>query len=97
MNSEFSSRTAQNRLARKCALIIMLAGVAFVGTIYPHIQSLSSWVMFSFMLSELISIVRHGYTINTGEKLPEADIVKIITKQLFGQLSKFLPKETKKK
>lgn len=97
MNSEFSSRTAQNRFVRKCWLIIALWATAFVGTQFPPIAYLSQALLCGFMMAELISILRHTYTIHSGKKLPESDVVKIILGNTISILTKVATESNKKK
>ena len=43
-------------------------------------------MMMTFGLAELISILRHGYTIYAKERLPETDVLKIVLKALVSKL-----------
>lgn len=41
---------------------------------------MTDYFLVGFILSDIISILRHGYTILYKERLPEADVVKMMIK-----------------
>lgn len=57
--SEFKSRTAQDRIARKGILVVVLCSVAIMGTIYPAVAYVAQSMMMAFAIAELVSILRH--------------------------------------
>lgn len=86
--SEFKSRTAQDRIARKGVLVVVLCSVAIMGTIYPAVAYVAQTMMMTFAIAELVSILRHWYTIYAKERLPEVDVIKILLKKSIEALEK---------
>lgn len=84
--SEFKSRTATERFSRKWVLVLIVCAIGFTWTAYPQMDFLAHVMMMTFGLAELISILRHGYTIYAKERLPETDVLKIVLKALVSKL-----------
>jgi hypothetical protein len=88
--NNFSSRSAQDRGARKAVLVMIVFCFGLLGTQHFTIAYLASTLLMSFTLAELISIIRHGYTIYFRERLPESEIIK----NIFNSILQILTKKT---
>lgn len=86
--SQFKSSTFTERFRNKAVLALIVCAVAFVGTSYPQMTFLANAMMFGCGLSELISILRHGYMIIYKEKLPESEVIKLMLKSAIGFLER---------
>ena len=84
--SEFKSRTATERFSRKGVLVLIVCAISFTGTYYTQLDFLAHAMMMTFGIAELISILRHGYTIYAKERLPETDVLKILLKSMIAKL-----------
>lgn len=84
----FSSRSAQDRGARKAVLVMIVFCIGLLGTQNEILAYLAATLLLSFTIAELISIIRHGYTIYFRERLPESEIIKNIFNSILQILTK---------
>lgn len=91
--SQFKSREAQDRMARKGALVIMVVVLWIIGTVYNPVSYLAQTTLVAFTIAESISIVRHCYTIYAKERLPEVDVIKIIVRNIIEILTRGITKK----
>lgn len=88
---KFSSRIGTigflSKLLGMCLIVVISALLTTIGV--RHVMSLTAFFVF-MTINDVLSALRHWYTIRTGEVLEEYDAITALIKKLHTSLSKYV-------
>lgn len=91
----YSSSSAQRWLAKKGVYVLIMGCMIFLWTIQKDVQFITSTFLMAFVVTEFISILRHGYTVVYKEKLPESEVVRNLFRKIIDLMDAIVQKAIK--